>query len=143
MKDLAYQLWHANVSIARSALPSPVVSYDVTSRKWRLEAAYDYFDDPHRITVPNQFAFDLASVPRPFWWLIAPFELSIAAPLLHDFLYQHEGKPPGGAVTPPRTYSRRETDVLFRTIMTEEGVPAWRSAAAYRAVRWFGAAAWG
>jgi hypothetical protein len=89
----------------------------------------------------DQFAFDLASVPRPFWWLIA-LRASIAAPLMHASSSARR-KPPGGAVTPPRIYSRRETDVLFRTIMTEEGVPAWRSAAAYRAVRWFGAAAWG
>jgi hypothetical protein len=141
--DRFRQLLRARVVIARSALPAPIVSYDVSEGKWRLEAAYGYFDDPNQITVPNQFAFDLASVPRPFWWLIAPFELSIAAPLLHDFLYRYQGKPPGSAVDPPRTYSRRETDLLFRTIMTQEGVPAWRRAAAYRAVRWFGAAAWG
>lgn len=143
MKDIAYQLSHARVAIARSALPSPIVSYDVFSGKWRLEAAYGYFDAPNQITVPSQFSFDLASVPRPFWWLIAPFELSIAAPLLHDFLYRFQGSPPGGAIVPPRTYSREETDLLFRDIMTQEGVPAWRRAAAYRAVRWFGAGGWG
>ena len=126
MKDAAYQLSHADVAIARSALASPIVSYDVASGMWRLEAAYRYLDDPNQITVPSQFTFNLASVPRPFWWLIAPFELSIAAPLIHDFLYRFQGSPPGGAIVPPRSYSREETDVLFRNIMTQEGVPAWR-----------------
>jgi len=143
MKEVAYQLSHTGVTIARSALPAPIVSYDVTSRKWRLEAAYGYFDDPNQITVPNQFTFDLASVPRPFWWLIAPFELSIAAPLIHDFLYCFQGSPSGDAIVPPRTYSRKEADVLFRKIMIQEGVPAWRRAAVYHAVRWFGEGAWG
>lgn len=143
MKDVAYELSHTRVGIAGSTLPPPVVSYDVSTRKWRLEAAYDYFDDPNQITVPNQFTFNLASVPRPIWWLIAPFELSIAAPLLHDFLYRFRGSPPAGSIVPPRTYSRQQTDLLFRNVMTQEGVPAWRRAAAYHAVRWFGAGAWG
>ena len=143
MKEAAYQLLRAQVTIAGSTLPSPIVSYDVSTRKWRLEAAYGYFDDPHQITVPDQFTFDLASVPRPFWWLIAPFELSIAAPLVHDFLYLYQGRPPGGAIVPPRTYDRREADLLFRSIMSQEGVPAWRRAAAFQAVRWFGKGGWG
>jgi hypothetical protein len=82
-------------------------------------------------------------VPRPFWWLIAPFELSIAAPLIHDFLYRYRGQPPAGSIVPPRSYDRRQSDQLFRELMRLEAVPAWRRAAAYRAVRWFGGAGWG
>jgi hypothetical protein len=143
VKDEALRLSHARVGVAGSRLPAPIVSYDVATAHWHLEAAYDYLDDPNRITVPNQFRFNLASVPRAFWWLIAPFELSIAAPLIHDFLYRHRGSPPAGAIVPPRSYDRRQSDQLFRQLMALEGVPAWRRALAYRAVRWFGGAGWG
>ena len=139
----ARQLSHSAVAIARSSLPAPILSYDVSTGRWRLEADYAYLDGPHRITVPSQFSFNLGSVPRAFWWLIAPFELSIVAPLIHDFLYRYRGEPPAGAVVPPRSYDRKQSDQLFQRLMALEGVPAWRRRAAWRAVRWFGWASWG
>ena len=99
-------------------------------------------DGDTTITVPAGFRFDLSSVPRVFWSLIAPFELSIAAPLVHDFLYRHGGKPPEGSVAPPRAYTRAEADRTFRAMMEAEGVSAWRRTAAYLAVRAFGGRAW-
>ena len=142
MKPFMRELDQSPVEIPTSGLPSPVFTYLVSERKWRLEEAYRYRDEAHRITVPEQFEFDLASIPRLFWWLIAPFELSIAAPLLHDFLYRYRGDPPAGAIEPPRIYSREEADRLFRRVMASEGVARWRRAAAYRAVRWFGGSSW-
>ncbi len=142
MKPFARRLSRDPVAIAESSLPSPVVTYLVQERTWRLEAPYSYQDDAHRISVPDQFEFDLASIPRPIWWLVAPFDLSIAAPLLHDFLYRYQGDPPAGSIVPPRSYSRAEADLLFRDVMAKEGVWAWRRFAAYRAVRWFGSGAW-
>jgi len=110
---------------------------------WVLEAAYGYDDVGTRLTVPAGFRFDLASVPRLFWPLVAPFELSIAAPLLHDFLYRHAGAPPPGAALPARRYARRDADRLFREVMAAEGVAAWRRYAAWAAARAFGAPSWG
>ena len=81
-------------------------------------------------------------MPRAFWWLIAPFELSVVAPLVHDFLYLHAGKPPPGSVEPPRAYSRAEADRAFRQIMEAEGVESWRRVFAYAATRAFGGGAW-
>jgi hypothetical protein len=135
VKASAHRLTRAPVRIPASSLPAPVVTYLVASRTWLLEQAYAYRDGPHRIVVPAGFEFDLASVPRSLWSLIAPFELSIAAPLLHDFLYRYRGRPPAGSVVPPRAYSRAQTDRLFERIIEEEGVPAWRRWLAYRSVR--------
>jgi hypothetical protein len=143
MKELALKLERARVEIRDSTLAPPVVTYVVSDKKWRLEERYRHRDGDREIRVPDQFTFDLASIPRAFWWLVAPFELSIAAPLIHDFLYRFRGDPPQGSIVPPRLYSREQADVLFREIMKHEGVWAWRRAAAYRAVRLFGAAAWG
>jgi Protein of unknown function (DUF1353) len=129
------------VDIADSRLPSPILSY-VGVGRWRLEADYPYQDAETTITVPKGFEFDLSSVPRLLWWLIAPFELSVAAPLLHDFLYFYGGKPPAGVVVPHRIYNRAEVDAMFRGIMRKEGVSAWRRALGYLAVRTFGSGNW-
>ena len=135
MKQEAYTLERERVEIAGSRLPPPILTYRGAGR-WRLEVAYTYADGETAITVPAGFELDLASVPRVFWSLIAPFELSIVAPLVHDFLYRHGGK------TAARTYTRAEADALFRRIMTAESVPAWRATLAYFAVRLFGRGAW-
>ena len=141
MNELARRLDHDLVEIARSRLPPPLVSY-LGEGRWRLEADYVYRDGDTAITVPAGFRFDLSSVPRVLWSLIAPFELSIAAPLVHDFLYRHGGRPPEGSVEPLRSYTRGEADRLFRRMMEAEGVPAWRRTVAYLAVRGFGRGAW-
>ena len=143
MREAARKLRRDKVTIEESALPAPILTYIVAEKTWELEEPYPYEDGPTTITVPAKFKFDLASVPRPIWWLISPFDLSIAAPLIHDFLYRYHGAPPEGTVTPPRTYTRKEADMLFRKIMEQEGVWAWRRIAAYHAVRLFGAPRWG
>lgn len=135
------QLARTPVRIAASSLPPPIVSY--RDGAWVLEVAYGYDDGGTRLTVPAGFRFDLASVPRLFWPLVAPFELSIAAPLLHDFLYRHAGAPPPPAALPPRRYARRDADRLFREVMAVEGVAAWRRHVAWAAARVLGAPSWG
>ena len=142
MKPEVRHYEQASIDISASRLPAPVVTYIGPGNRWRLEEAYPYQDGPNLITVPEGFEFDLASIPRLFWWLIAPFELSIAAPLLHDFLYHHEGDLPPGSIEPPRAYTRLQADRLFRDIMQTEGVPAWRRTLAFLAVRAFGWLGW-
>ena len=141
MNEESKRLSEEPVEVSASTLPAPVLTY-LGDDTWRLEADYSYQDGDHLITVPAGFEFDLSSVPRALWWLIAPFELSIAAPLLHDFLYEYGGNPPAGSVVPPHSYSRREADDLFRRVMEQEGVALWRRTLAYAAVRLFGGRAW-
>ena len=140
MNEAAKRLDHDLVEIAASRLAPPLLTY-LGGREWRLEDAYTYRDGATAITVPAGFTFDLSSVPRVFWSLIAPFELSIVAPLIHDFLYRHGGDAPG-AIVPPRTYTRAQADRLFLRIMETEGVARWRRVAAYAAVRAFGGGSW-
>lgn len=126
------------------APPLPVVTYRVRACCWVLEVGYTYEDEDgeHLIWIPRGFVFDLASVPRLVWPLIAPFELSIAAPLVHDWLYRYAGSMPAGGHA-LRAYTRRDADLLFRRIMERERVPGWRRVLAYAAVRAFGGFAWG
>ncbi len=142
MKAFTRQLINELIKIAASHLKSPVVTYIVDRQTWRLEEPYSYQHGENLISIPAGFEFDLASIPRAIWWLAAPFELSIAAPLLHDYLYRYGGKPPKGVITPPREYTRKEADLLFREVMKEEGVAAWRRVPAYHAVRWFAVGGW-
>ena len=120
------------VAIARSLLPSPVLTYR-GSNKWRLEKPYIYRHPKKNIQVHEGFVFDLASVPRFLWWMIAPFELSITAPLLHDYLYQTGGM---------GVFSRDEADDIFLAVMRDEGISGVRRRMAYRAVRLFAGGAW-
>lgn len=105
-------------------------------RKWRLVEGYacrlKISGQTKEIRIHAGFVFDLASIPRIFWRLIAPFELSIAAPLVHDFLYR--GGCPGA--------TRAEADAAFLDLMGRERVPLWRRRLAYLAVRVFGRFAW-
>ncbi len=130
------------VAGANSPLPPAKITYDTGRRIWILEESYHYDNGNFVITVPALFEFDLSSIPRPIWPIVAPFELSIVAPLVHDFIYHYRGSLPPNAVAPPHQFSRAETDLLFKQIMDAEGVEAWRSIAAYRAVRMLGWLYW-
>lgn len=125
-----------------SPAPSPVVTYRGPSGPWRLERGYVVRDGRFRLRIPRGFEFDAASIPRVCWWLIGPVELSLAAPLAHDFLYRCGGCPEPGVALPARTWTRAEADRLFRVVMAAEGVPRWRRGLAYLAVRLFGWRAW-
>ena len=127
---------------AVAAVPPVPVTYDVARRTWLLLANYSYTYEGHTITARAGYAFDLSSIPRPIWWLLAPNELSIVAPLFHDLLYEYQGTLPAGDVSPYRTYTRRETDDLFLHLMGVEGVAWWRRNAAYSAVRAAGGIYW-
>jgi Protein of unknown function (DUF1353) len=138
MKKIAFSEKSTPIFIEKSSLPDPVIKYNEQKEIWILTENYTYQDDSFTIIVKKDFEFDLASVPRAFWWVISPFDLSIAAPLIHDFLYIHQGKPPQDTIIPYRQFTRLEADQLFDCIMEREGVATWRRAIAYRAVRLFG-----
>jgi len=108
----------------------PEIDYRERDRQWITLSPFSYED----VNIPQGFECDLASVPRLLWPLVAPFELSVAAPLVHDWLYRHGGVLPDTGVT----RARKACDQLFLKIMIEEGVPVWRARAAYHAVRLFG-----
>lgn len=120
----------------------PRVTYHVRTREWELLADWEYFAREGRFCIASGFRMNLASIPKSMWWIVGPHELSIAAPLLHDFLYQYRGCVPFHGVTPYRFFTRAEADALFHGLMLREGVPRWKAGAAHRAVRIFGGAAW-
>lgn len=126
-----------------SEIPEPDIRPSFREGLWTLRTDYLYVvDGQWVITIPAGFSCDGASIPKAFHSLIGVFDLSITAPLIHDFLYRSQGMPAVEAVTPYRIFDRAEVDALFAEIMKEEGVPVWRRRAAYLAVRAFGRWAW-
>ncbi len=115
---------------------TPEVTYVVHERAWTLtECFWCRIDKRTVLRIPAGFSFDLSSIPRLFWGLLAPNELGIAPPLVHDRLYRDH-------TVDGRTFKRREVDNLFRLLMDREGVWWWRRWAAWLAVRGFGWLAW-
>lgn len=128
-------------SPADSELPRPHLDYDVRRGLWYLASPYTIAHQDHILTIPAGFTLNLASIPRPLWWLIASHELGLIGPLVHDFLYGCQGNP-GPACDPEREFTRKEADRFFLETMKREGVKRLKRQAAYRAVRWFGHFAW-
>lgn len=117
-------------------MQSPAVTYNARIGTWILLEPFYMNKSGVIISIPSGYETDLASIPRMFWRVIAPFELSIAAPLVHDYLYGN------GGVAQNQVLTREETDKLFLDIMEAEGVSWWRRKIAYRAVRMFAGFAW-
>lgn len=94
------------------------------------------------VRAPSGFASDLASVPRPLWWLIAPTDVARAA-VIHDLLYTVLEN----YISYTPTLSKRSKarlrklcDKVFYYAMLDctPKVSTWKINAIYRAVRLFG-----
>ena len=111
---------------------------------WYLADPWTANVNGYQITIPEGFRFDLASIPRPLWLVVAPYELGVSAPLVHDYLYAYRGRPPAGDLdpSPSQPFSRRKVDRWFRLLMAVEQVPRARRTVAWAAVRLFGWVPW-
>lgn len=141
----------AALATGTSKLPSPILKQIEPTENWELWEDYSYPAAPgptteFTITALKGFVFDRASVPA-IVWVITKDSLGIVGPLFHDLLYRNGGVLPQsesqpyekyGTVTPARTFSRKDTDELFRVLALKSGVKKWRAEAAYKAVRTFG-----
>lgn len=112
---------------------SPHVYYSPALRCWVLGDEWSVGVNGCRLTVPQGFMFDMASVPRIVWPLISSFDLGTASPLVHDWGYQHQGR-----MCPGLEWTRKQVDQNFNRMMRDEGVTGWKRRYAYYAVRWFG-----
>lgn len=134
-----------------SKLPFAKVSYHLQENTWFLREEYTYEDEDKKskIVLDECFSFDLASIPRFFWRITAIHELSLEAPLIHDFMYMSRGgerkcfnsKPILGSIK-GASYSRKEADDLFLKMMKEAGVKPFRRFLGYIGVRVFGVIFW-
>ncbi|MEM7714145.1 MAG: DUF1353 domain-containing protein [Cyanobacteria bacterium P01_A01_bin.68] len=149
----------------KSNLPRAKVSYNPQNNVWTLEEEYCYFDEikQSKLVLHKGFEFDLSSIPRAFWRMVAIHELSIEAPLVHDFMYMSKGGERNhyfekkgkffcknkifkeilaSIESLGKPYSRKEADDLFLKMMEEAGVSKWRKWFGYIGVRLFGGLYW-
>lgn len=87
------------------------------------------------ICVPAGFVTDFASIPFGIRNLFPPMGPWSRPAIIHDYLYDTGGE--GGRFT------RLEADRIFAEALEVVGVPAWRRALMYRAVRIGGGGGWG
>jgi hypothetical protein len=128
------------------SLPVVTLTHDDINNVWILAADCSYTTSNHKVTAVEGFRTDLSSIPRIFWSLLDPPELSLAAPLFHDLIYRCAGKLPSsfGRIDPGDgfVFVREQVDALFLELMTKAGIPKWKRTAAYLAVRGFAGFAW-
>ena len=126
----------------------PPVTFHVRERKNPWELAEDFqftlfvrIGESPTFLIKKGYRFDLSSIPRMFYRIIAPYELTLLAPLIHDYIYEHHG-----CVTDIHgkafTFTRKQADYLFLQVMCKRGVPWWRRVVAYVTVRTFGGTFW-
>lgn len=100
---------------------------------WVLAAPLVWQDEiSGKITVPEGFRTDLASIPRPFRnipWL-DPNGRSRRPAVLHDWLYAWQVR------------SKDFADNVLRDALRAEGANRWEAGVFYYAVHWFGEMAW-
>lgn len=113
----------------------PAQSDDDERKAWGtfvLLEPIEFAVDGELFTVPAGFMTDFASVPRMLWWLYPSrgrrYEL---AAVIHDWLYSTAAG-----------LDRARSDRVFRVAMLALGVPAFRAAILWAAVRFGGRKAW-
>jgi hypothetical protein len=105
------------------------------SHIWEYELIEDFefpYDEEELIVVPKYFSYDGASIPSFAWIAIyTPFDPIVMLPaLIHDWLYgTHQ-------------VEREDADRALLSLLLSNGVPHAKADAIYRAVRYFGGAAW-
>lgn len=134
----------AGVAADAGDLPKVVLTRDEAKRVWVLFDKCSYRTVTHTLTAPAGYETDLASIPRVFWSIVAPEELSLAAPVFHDLIYRCAGVLPQNSLNPfdGKVFDRKEADDLFLELMRKARIPRWKRMTAYWAVRGFAAFAW-
>lgn len=105
------------------------------TKQWQLTRPLFYVTANNRsVVVPVGYRTDLASVPRPVWWLIPRDDEFARRPsVIHDFIYTH-----GTA-----KFTKAEADQVFYDALLEEGMPKPLAWLMFAAVRIGGRGNWG
>ncbi len=100
----------------------------VSNGKWKLcDNLIIHIDNTYH-AVPRGFKTDLASIPRPLWWLYSPTDFdSIASAVLHDWHYCCSTE-----------VTRQQADLVFYYGLRAQGMPKARASLYYYGVRSWG-----
>ena len=107
------------------------------ARLFRVKTAALFVVDCRRINVPADTLTDLASIPDPLQSFIQNDSPVILRPaVLHDFLYQSQGRVPGAI------YTRADCDAILVAAMQASGAGWLDRQVVWLAVRAFGQKPW-
>ena|SRR3990167_4919668 len=119
---------------------SDLIVKKVGDREWELVAPLEYHvgneNSSEVIIIPVGFKTDLASTPKFIQALLPQNERYAIGAALHDFLYTNKGK------LSNKTYTRKESDLIFIEAMKVLNVPFWKRELMFWAVRIFGRFYW-
>jgi hypothetical protein len=124
-----------SVSAAARAQPSPIPPaphvIEFLDGNWSMLAAdYRYEISGQSIVIPRGFVTDFASIPPKLQSVLRAHGRYSRAAIIHDFLYWAQ------------PCSRRQADNIMRLVMRRSGVDALQLTTIFKAVDWFGKAAW-
>lgn len=85
-----------------------------------------YTGKREEFVVAEGFVTNFASIPRPFWWLAAPYGKHAKAAVLHDHLWRQANA---------GEFDRSDADGIFRRALRELDVPFLRRGLMWAAVR--------
>lgn len=104
------------------------------TKQWQLIRPLFYLTASNRmVTVPACYRTDLASVPRPVWWLIPRDDEFARRPsVVHDYIYTHG----------TTSFTKAEADRIFYDALLEEGMHKPLAWLMYAAVRIGGRGNW-
>ncbi|HGP2813971.1 TPA: DUF1353 domain-containing protein [Salmonella enterica] len=112
-----------------SRFTTPAILEMLDHYRWRVYEPFEFYlsdDNSDVISVPAGFVTDLATVPRIFRTLMPPDGKYAKAAIIHDYLYDKALR------------TKQQADLIFLDGMTVLGVPKWKRAIMYQAVRLFG-----
>lgn len=127
--------------MTRAPVPSIGDYTQLGTQLWRLERDVVIPSRGYRLCLTAGQVSDGASVPRPFWSICSPTELSLDAAFVHDALYA------SGGIIDVRTwtgeaqrarFTRRACDTFLYDIAARAGCPWWKRGLAWDMVRLFG-----
>jgi hypothetical protein len=98
-------------------------------RRWTLIKPFLFSVNGTEFEVPAGFWTDFASIPRPLWNLLSPYDIG-QGPVPHDYFY----------FTGCR--DKDFADQTLRACMEHDGIAPWKRTAVYNAVQWFGGSIW-
>lgn len=75
-----------------SRFDSDLVLKALPDRRWELQQGLTFQGRDDQFTIKRGYITDLASVPKPLWWLIPPYGTYSRAAVLHDLLWQASKK---------------------------------------------------
>jgi len=118
---------------------SPLRYENLDGKRIRLTEDFTFnVSAVERICVPAGFECDGQSYPRLLWMIDTPQGKGARAGVVHDYLYSLNGRPCSNG----KCYTRKEADQIYRRALEAAGINAFSRAVRFRALRWFGWAAW-